>query len=38
MIDAVKAGEFDGTQEESQRWIESADGQAAFRLLVPDDD
>ena len=38
LIGAVKAGEFDGTQEESQRWIESADGQAAFRLLVPDDD
>jgi hypothetical protein len=38
VIDAVKNGEFDGTKEESERWMASPDGQAAVRLLVPEED
>lgn len=34
VADAVKAGEFDATKEESDRWAASADGQAAFRMLT----
>lgn len=34
VIEAVKAGEFDATKEESDRWAASADGQAAMRELL----
>lgn len=34
LIEAVKAGEFDATAEESARWAASADGQATFRALL----
>lgn len=32
---AVKCGEFDGTSAESERWVQSEDGQAALRELTP---
>lgn len=38
VIEAVKEGEFDGTKEESARWAASADGQAAFRMLLKRDE
>ena len=34
VIDAVKAGEFDATKEESDRWAASKDGQDAMRMLT----
>lgn len=34
VVGAVKAGEFDATAEESERWAASADGQATFRALL----
>jgi hypothetical protein len=34
VIEAVKAGEFDATSDESARWAASADGQATIRALV----
>ena len=35
---AAKEGEFDGTKEESERWGQSPDGQAAFQALLPPDE
>lgn len=35
VIAAVKAGEFDGTHDESKRWEESAGGQRAMAELPP---
>lgn len=34
--DAVIAGEFDSTKEESDRWAASEDGQETFKLLLDD--
>jgi hypothetical protein len=34
LIVVVKTGEFDATKEEADRWMVSADGQAAFAMLV----
>lgn len=36
VVAAVKAGEFDGTREESDRWSASKDGQEAMALLRSD--
>lgn len=35
LIEAVKAGEFDGTKEEADAWAASEEGQAAFAELLP---
>lgn len=35
VIEAVKQGEFDGTAEESQRWMASRGGQEALAELPP---
>jgi hypothetical protein len=34
VADAVKAGEFDATKEESDRWAASKDGQDTMRALA----
>ncbi len=34
VAEAVKAGEFDATREESDRWASSKDGQDAMRALL----
>jgi len=34
VIEAVKAGEFDATKEESDRWAASKDGQDTMRALL----
>ena len=34
VMEAVKAGEFDATKEESDRWAASKDGQETMRMLL----
>lgn len=34
VMEAVKAGEFDATKQESDRWFASKDGQDAMRMLL----
>ena len=35
VIEAVKQGEFDGTKEESDRWVASKEGQEALSAFTP---